>query len=125
MGEEFRRAADKDDHDSLIQVQADMKYLCKAVQEIKNMQMEQTRVCSCRMRDCSNFFVSSRVFNAVLAIAILIIGSVSLVSYQTKQDLAVHQTQLSHRHEDQTNQIDSTEYLFRNSQADELDVDPN
>lgn len=99
------------DHDLLVELARDMKHLCKVVNEhhnevredIKELRKEvdeQQTACACRMKDCQNFFVSSRVFNTILTIAIILIGSVSLVTYQTRQDLAVHQAQLSHAHED-------------------------
>ena len=90
MTTDFRRASDQEDHDSLVELKANMKYLCEAVKDIKAMQKEQAISCACRARDCNRFFVPSKIFYVTIVLLVGFIASVGAVTWDVKEDLAVH-----------------------------------
>jgi len=88
--EETRRESDKDDHDSLVKLQRDMKYLCGMVKDLKDTVNKQHDICSCRMKDCSRFFVPNRVFYTALSLVVLVLATLGTVAYENQRKVSVN-----------------------------------
>jgi hypothetical protein len=85
------RRTDWSDHDNVVILKRDLRYLCRMVKEIREDVKKQSESCACRLQECNKFFVPQKVFYTALAAMMLFMGTVGTVAYNNRTRVVAHE----------------------------------